>query len=66
MLLQHISEVMSAVLTATIRVMNQPLVRTPGSDCLNKRLLYQILCHTLCHGISDDITAEQVLVTSKV
>ena len=57
---------MSAILAATIRVVDQPLARPLGGYCPKEGLHDQLLRHAGIEGIADQFAVEQVLDASKV
>ena len=62
----EISVIVGAVLTAPIRVVNQPLSWAFGVYSLKQRLADQISGQPLSHRIADDIAAKEILMASNI
>lgn len=53
-------------LATPIRVMNQTCCRPLGVYGPQERLADQVLCHTLCHGITYDFSGKKILMAGKI
>jgi hypothetical protein len=57
---------LGAILTPSIRVMNQTRCRSLGGYGPQEGLANQVLRHALCHGIPYDFSGKKILMAGKI
>jgi len=65
-LFQQVLILMRTVLTAAVRMMNQPGRWSFSLNCPEQRLADQILRHSGPHGITDDLSSAHILMSGQI